>query len=148
MTSHGSHTAEVMALFRALETLGRPAERLFADQYAVGFLRSTGRALVLVARIPPIRRLVVRIVDGKWPGARTSAIARTRLVDDLLRQAVRNGAAQVVLLGAGFDARAYRIVEIAGARIFEVDHPTTQAVKIRRTAELIATAPHRVAYVA
>jgi len=36
---------------------------------------------------------------------------------------------QVVILGAGFDSRAYRIPGIEQARVFEVDHPTTQAKK-------------------
>jgi methyltransferase (TIGR00027 family) len=148
MTNHGSQTAEVMALFRALETLGPQTERLFADPYAKRFLRSSGRVLVVLSHIPPIRRLVLRVIDRKWPGARTSAVARTRLVDDLLRQAVRSGASQVVLLGAGYDARAYRIAEMAGARIFEVDHPATQAVKIRRVAGQIAAASPFVAHVA
>jgi methyltransferase (TIGR00027 family) len=148
MTEHGSQTAEVMALFRALETLGPSAEPLFVDPYAERFLRPSGYALALLSRVPPLRALIVRIVDRKWPGARTSAVARTRLVDDLVKQAVRGGVAQVVLLGAGFDTRAYRIPEIAAARIFEVDHPATQAVKIRRVASLIAAAPYRVAHVA
>jgi methyltransferase (TIGR00027 family) len=44
---------------------------------------------------------------------------------------VNNGARQVLILGAGFDARAYRLSDIATARVFEVDHPLTQAAKIR-----------------
>lgn len=148
MTEYGSQTAEVMALFRALETRRPSAERLFVDPYAERFLRPSGYTLALLSRVPPLRALIIRILDRKWPGARTSAVARTRLVDDFLKQGVRNGAAQVVLLGAGFDARAYRLSEIAEARIFEVDHPATQAVKIRRVVSLVAAAPYRVAHVA
>ncbi|HET9266444.1 MAG TPA: class I SAM-dependent methyltransferase [Vicinamibacterales bacterium] len=131
MTDRVSQTAEVMALFRALETLESPRNRLFADPYATRFLRPAGRLLLLLARLQPIRRRILRIIDRKWPGARTSAVARTRLVDDLLRHALKNGARQVLILGAGFDTRAYRIPEIATARVFEVDHPLTQAAKIR-----------------
>lgn len=131
MTDRGSQTAEVMALFRALETLEPRRERLFADLYAERFLRSAGRLLLVLARLQPIRRRIHRIVDRKWPGARTSAVARTRLADDLLRDALRNGARQVLILGAGFDTRAYRLPEMAPARVFELDHPLTQAAKIR-----------------
>ena len=131
MTDRGSQTAEVVALFRALETLEPPRDRLFADLYAERFLRRGGRLLLLLARLQPIRRRIHRILDHKWPGARTSAVARTRLADDLLRDALRNGARQVLILGAGFDTRAYRLPEIATARVFEVDHPFTQAAKIR-----------------
>jgi methyltransferase (TIGR00027 family) len=131
MTDRRSQTAEVMALFRALETLESARDRLFADPYAERFLRPAGRLLLLLARLQPIRRRILRVIDRKWPGARTSAVARTRLVDDLLRHALKNGARQVLILGAGFDARAYRITENATARVFEVDHPLTQAAKIR-----------------
>ena len=131
MRDRGSQTAEVMALFRALETVEPPRERLFSDRYAERFLRPAGRLLLLVARVPPVRRRIHRILDRKWPGARTSAVARTRLADDLLRNALSNGTRQLLILGAGFDTRAYRLPEIASARIFEVDHPFTQAAKIR-----------------
>ena len=123
-----SRTAEVMALFRALETLRPPRERLFADPLAEHFLGSWGRALVIVARIPFARRLVERVVDRRWPGARTSAIARTRLIDDAVGLAMHDGAAQLVLLGAGFDSRPYRLA-VGRARIFELDQPATQKTK-------------------
>jgi methyltransferase (TIGR00027 family) len=131
MTARGSQTAEVVALFRALETLEPLHDRLFADPYAERFLRPAGRLLLLLARLQPVRLGIHRILDYKWPGARTSAVARTRFADDLLRDALRNGARQVLILGAGFDTRAYRLPEIATARVFEVDHPLTQAAKIR-----------------
>jgi methyltransferase (TIGR00027 family) len=50
---------------------------------------------------------------------------------------------QVVILGAGFDCRAYRIPEIAQSRVFETDHPATQEVKKRRLGAL----PSHVTYV-
>src|SRR5262245_46054825 len=131
MTDRSSQTAEVMALFRALETLEPPRDRLFADVYAERFLRPTGRLLLLLARLQPVRRRIMRTLDRKWAGARTSAVARTRLADDLLRGALRKGARQVLILGAGFDTRAYRLPEMSTARVFEVDHPLTQATKIR-----------------
>src|SRR5215510_14860155 len=131
MRERGSQTAEVMALFRALETVESPRNRLFVDPYAERFLRPGGRLLLLLARLEPLRRRIVQVIDRKWPGARTSAVARTRFVDDVLRQVLKNGARQVLILGAGFDARAYRLPEIATARVFEVDHPFTQAAKTR-----------------
>src|SRR5262245_7828224 len=61
MTDRGSQTAEVMALFRALETLEAPRDRLFADPYAARFLRPAGRLLLSLARLHPIRRRILRI---------------------------------------------------------------------------------------
>jgi methyltransferase (TIGR00027 family) len=63
---------------------------------------------------------------------------RTRLIDDLVAEAVAAGARQLVLLGAGFDNRAYRLPGSSGRGgssgpvVFEVDHPATQATKRRR----------------
>src|SRR5689334_4209899 len=51
-------------------------------------------------------------------------IPRTHFIDTRLQEAVRDGATQVVILGAGFDTRAYRLKEsLAATRVFEVDHP-------------------------
>jgi O-methyltransferase involved in polyketide biosynthesis len=45
-------------------------------------------------------------------------------------RAVAAGAAQVVILGAGFDSHAYHCEKVlAGVNVFEIDRPTTQALK-------------------
>jgi methyltransferase (TIGR00027 family) len=46
--------------------------------------------------------------------------------------ALGDGAAQLVLLGAGYDSRAYRLPLARGVTVFEVDHPSTQRVKRER----------------
>jgi methyltransferase (TIGR00027 family) len=54
---------------------------------------------------------------------------RTRVIDDDIAEFVRAGGRQVVLLGAGFDCRAWRLAALSGATVFEVDHPATQGKK-------------------
>jgi methyltransferase (TIGR00027 family) len=81
-------------------------------------------------------------VDTRWPGARSSIIDRTRLIDEWLCEAVGAGVRQVVLLGAGFDSRAWRLPALADARVFEVDHPATSEEKQRRLARLGADFAH------
>ena len=54
--------------------------------------------------------------------------ARSRYAEDELANAVAHGVAQYVVLGAGLDTFAYRNPH-AGVRVFEVDHPATQAWK-------------------
>ena len=54
---------------------------------------------------------------------RVWVVARTLFLDDLLAEAGQQGCRQVVLLGAGFDARAYRLPWPPGTRCFEVDTP-------------------------
>ncbi len=43
---------------------------------------------------------------------------------------------QLVILGAGYDGRAWRMPELAGIKVFEVDHPATQSDKRAHLAEL------------
>lgn len=57
---------------------------------------------------------------------------RTAAIDAAVREGVARGIPQVVLLGAGLDARAYRMPELAGRVVFEVDHPATQRFKRAR----------------
>ncbi|WP_431934332.1 class I SAM-dependent methyltransferase [Micromonospora sp. RP3T] len=68
---------------------------------------------------------------------------RTVAVDDAVRE--RPGP-QVVILGAGLDGRAWRMPELAGAAVFEVDQPASQRDKRDRTGALpdaLAAAGHR-----
>jgi len=118
-----------MALFRALETVRAPRRRRFADPLAREFLGGRFRLAVRIARLPGVAELLCRFVDRRWPGARTSAVARTRFIDERFASALAGGVRQVVLLGAGFDARAWRLVDRADCVVFEVDHPATQARK-------------------
>src|SRR5207253_10743350 len=45
-------------------------------------------------------------------------------------------ASQLVILGAGLDGRAWRLSSLSNARVFEVDHPDTQAYKRERLGAL------------
>jgi methyltransferase (TIGR00027 family) len=57
------------------------------------------------------------------------------------------GLDQVVILGAGFDTRAYRIAGIGKTRVFEVDHPATQATKLQGMKKVIDPLPAHVSFV-
>ena len=61
---------------------------------------------------------------------------RTRAIDNAVRDAISAGANQLVILGAGYDGRAWRMRELADVKIFEVDHPATQAEKRARVTGL------------
>ena len=49
-----------------------------------------------------------------------------------MAEGVANDCRQIVVLGAGFDSRAWRLPGLAGLSIFEVDHPATAAEKSAR----------------
>src|SRR5262245_50842178 len=143
-----SRTAELVALYRAIESLRSATTRLFDDPLAPAFLGSRFRWALRAYRIPAIGAAVPwSIIDGHWSGPRGTVAVRTRYLDDALGAALRRGANQVVILGAGFDCRAYRIPGIERARVFEVDHPATQAKKKAVIARRLAEVPPHVTFV-
>lgn len=73
--------------------------------------------------------------------------ARTHYIDTALKRAAADGVTQVVVLGAGFDSRAYRFrASHPALRFFEVDLPETIEAKKRRVAELFGAVPDYVRY--
>jgi methyltransferase (TIGR00027 family) len=136
-----------MALFRAVETAEPPGRRLFEDQYAFPLLSGALKVLAGIARVPGLGRLVPAFLDVGWPCTRSSGIVRTRMIDDLVREAIQAGAQQLVLLGAGFDSRAYRIDETKKIPAFEVDHPATQRAKRQRLKSSLERPPENVNFV-
>jgi methyltransferase (TIGR00027 family) len=74
---------------------------------------------------------------------------RTRFIDEALERAVKNGATQVIVLGAGFDTRAYRFGELLKhSRVIEVDAAPTQEYKKRRVREVLHDLPTNLTYCA
>jgi methyltransferase (TIGR00027 family) len=73
--------------------------------------------------------------------------ARSRIADDALAAAVKRGARQLVVLGAGLDTTAYRPLPSQDLRIFEVDHPATQAWKRQRLTEADIPLPAALSFV-
>ena len=67
---------------------------------------------------------------------------RSRLVEDVVERAVTDGIRQYAILGAGLDSFAYRRQDLLGRlRVFEVDHPASEAWKRERLAELGVSLP-------
>jgi methyltransferase (TIGR00027 family) len=124
-----SRTAQLMAVQRGLES-ARPAQtRLFEDPFAPRFLSPAWRVALWGARFVVVARAIDAVYD--WiggPGPRASAIARTKLIDDLIYEASPS-IGQLVILGAGYDTRAHRLDCLSRCAVFEIDHPSTQARK-------------------
>ena len=73
--------------------------------------------------------------------------ARTHYIDAALRKAAANGATQVVVLGAGFDSRAYRFrASHPELKFFEVDLPATIEAKKNRLTQAFGALPDYVRY--
>jgi methyltransferase (TIGR00027 family) len=144
-----SRTATVVALWRAIESSRIATTRLFADPFAPAFLGWRFRWALSLSRLPVIGAGVPwALIDGHWAGARGTVVVRTRYIDDLLGAALQRGVDQVVIFGAGFDCRAYRIRGIERTRVFEVDHPITQGKKQDVLRRRLGALPPHVAMVA
>lgn len=147
MPTGASVTAEVVCYFRALETARPAPRRVLNDPFAVHFLgRSWRRALenplmasLTTSRSPLTDRLMDSVVGLGSYGLQRFVAARHRFIDDALLDFLARGGEKVVILGAGFDARALRFGELLSDRpLFEVDFPATQARKKRRLDRAIA----------
>ncbi|HEY2450207.1 MAG TPA: class I SAM-dependent methyltransferase [Mycobacterium sp.] len=115
-----------MALERAFESHRPSKSRLFSDPYADAFLRPWMRWMAAASATPILRGAATRLFDAKTgPGPRPSALV------DIVDRHQQIESSQIVLLGAGFDTRAYRLTALASARVFELDHPATQRAKRR-----------------
>lgn len=133
MRNRPSRTAEAVCLCRALEQARPPSRRVLDDPLAELFLPPQRRLVVRAARAAPrVARGLERVLD---PGVVIYVLARHRTFDDWLLQALSEGVEQVLVLGAGYDTRAWRFAkQLAGRPVFEVDHPATS----RRKRQLLA----------
>jgi methyltransferase (TIGR00027 family) len=104
-------------------------------------------SLTTFAKLPGSGRLVRAVAERRTPGSYYFEIARTRYMDEVVRGEVAAGIGQLVLLGAGYDSRAYRMPELERVRAFEVDHPITSALKRKRLEAVFGEVPRHVAYV-
>ena len=130
-----SRTAHLVALGRAMADAGLSHVPDFHDPTARAFLSDKGRQSL--AKTEHAAREGMR--GFRLEMARTMAdmmALRTSAIDAAVRDAIADGATQLVILGAGYDGRAWRLSELAGVQVFEVDHPATQAEKKPRVAEL------------
>src|SRR3954451_25262114 len=143
-----SRTAAYVALFRALETRLPDDRRLFSDPFAESFLDGRLGAALKAAKVPVTGAIVPEVIDRRWPGPRTSVLVRTRFIDAAVEAAIGDGVEQIVILGAGFDARGYRLDAASRARVFEVDEAGTQEVKRRVIEKRLGSIPPHVTYVA
>jgi methyltransferase (TIGR00027 family) len=81
-------------------------------------------------RRPGYRRVLDRFSEATARGMVARVGLRKRFVDDEVRAAIELGAAQVLVVGAGFDTLCMRLAaEFPRVRLFEIDHPATHASK-------------------
>jgi len=132
-----SRTAHFVAHGRAMADAGLSHVPDFHDPTARVFL--TDKRKRAVDRFERAARDGHRIIGIGAARVMADMMAlRTSAIDAAVRDAIAAGAKQLVILGAGYDGRAWRMPELKGVKVFEVDHPATQGQKRARVAELPA----------
>lgn len=137
--NQSSLTAAGIAVARAVESEKPAGERICYDPYAwqlipawmvhiFGFFIKSGYA------------------ELRGPGVNGFLAARERYIDDVLQNFLDDGIQQLVILGAGYDSRLYRFDLADRVKAFEVDHPVTQAEKLKRVRKIFGAIPEHVTY--
>ena len=139
-----SRTALTAALMRAVHTrLDRP--RLIDDPWGDRLVSAAEKAALyqraLEGAAPEARERLETlgsqqaVIDAvlRAHGTYGGVIIRSRCAEDTLEGAVARGVRQYVLIGAGFDSFIVRQPDFArDIDIFEIDHPSSQAMKRQR----------------
>ena len=119
-----SRTALMIARQRAAHQVLDHGAILY-DPFAMKILHEDEKDVLQFANAHPLAGI-----------GRLITAARSRIAEDALSRAVERGVGQIVILGAGLDTFALRNPHDAlEIRIYEVDHPATQAGKLERLAE-------------
>lgn len=127
--------------------VGQPSRTALATAYARAYHQTAAEPRVFT---DPLAARMVGMTSNELTGRDTATLdtgdaeenlrrrlfiaGRSRYAEDTIAAAVTEGTHQVVILGAGLDTFAYRNPH-ADVRVFEVDHPDTQAWKRQRLAE-------------
>ena len=139
-----SETAFFAALRRALANKEFGSGKFGPDDLAVVFLPAHYRFFL---RFERIRRNTKDRLESFLPGLHAYMIARTAYFDRLFVNALKEQVPQIVLLGAGYDTRAYRFANInRSTRIFELDSAPTQNRKLECLKRARISIPERLAF--
>ncbi len=132
---------------RVVEMYCPEDKRLFDDPLAYQLLPLGWRLFLRLAYLPGLRSLLLAVRERRMPGSLGGILCRTRYIDDVLRRTLEQGLDQVVILGAGFDTRAYRIAGMDQVRAFEVDLPGSREAKQERLEQVLGAVPENVSLV-
>lgn len=141
--------AEYIAAGRAMESIKPEGERICYDPYAIHFIgKESLRYFELLSRNSETAKSIMEHFERLYPGVYNSSVAKVRYFDDFVRTSVDKGLEQLVILGTGYDTRAYRIEKLKeNVKVYEVDHPDTQCVKMEKIKEIFGSLPDHVVYV-
>jgi methyltransferase (TIGR00027 family) len=129
----------------AIEQLFPKDRRIVVDDLAYAMLPFGARAFLWLVR-PAFADWMVRATERRFPGLWGGIMCRKRYIDEKLIEAAGQIDA-VVNLGAGFDTRAYRMSDLAGTPVWEVDQAENINRKRARLQKLFGAVPANVTLV-
>jgi len=125
----------------ALEQLVPKEQRVIHDTVAYKFLPAFFKGLINLCRLNIIRQALINLADKRAPGIRGGLLCRKRYIDEKLVEAINKGIKTVVILGSGFDSRAYRLSGLSSGRVYEVDLPENIQSKAKLLTKLFGEVP-------
>ena len=144
-----SKTAVYVAAARAVGSKDPDPQLRNPDYLAIKFLGPRERAVLPDLPMNALDLDYDRAMKQLGPHLPVAVMTyRTKRFDAALLDALQNGARQVVVLGAGFDSRAYRFQsQLGDVRVMEVDFGPTQTYKKQRLGEIVDVIPPNVSFV-
>lgn len=124
------------------------AQRIIDDPLAYQMLPAYAKLFVKALNVKPIRQALFSLVERSNPGVQTGILCRKRYIEDKLKETFRTEIDSLVLLGAGLDTLAYRLPQLPGIRVYEVDLPENIAYKRKKLEALYGSVPAHVRLVA
>jgi methyltransferase (TIGR00027 family) len=121
---------------RVIELYYPEDKRFFDDPCAYRLLPFGWRVFFRLVYLPGLESLVLSLRERRMPGSLGAVLCRTRYIDYVLTRSLAEGLDQLVILGAGFDSRAYRIAGLDQVQVFEVDLPGTRKLKQTRVEQV------------
>jgi len=138
------NTALGAAVYRLIEQFQPEESRLFNDPVVKYLVGTPIRALVQFACI---RNYTIKRSDAITQGIYGAQICRTRYIDDAVQAALSQGIRQLVIFGAGFDTRPYRLAGMERVKVLEVDLPSVQEDKKKKLKKHFGRLPEHVTFV-
>ncbi len=138
------NTATGAAVCRLIEQSQPKGARLFDDEVIKVLVGPTIRIMM---RFAPMRSFTMGRADAVLDGLYGAQVCRTRFIDDAVQASLSQGIGQIVILGAGFDTRAYRLRGVERVKVLELDLLAVQEEKKKKLLDHFARLPENVTLV-
>ena len=130
-----SVTAVSVAALRAIYSAAPPPLGIVRDPFARRLLPLPLQlAVAATERSHTFAHVFHRVLSLLSADMSTNLPLRTVAIDEAIVEALSRGSHQVVLLGSGLDARAWRMAELAAATVYELDRRGAHVYKDSRLA--------------